>query len=125
MTVIDNEQDLTTALQSQLSPPVKTLLAERAELIDLATFIIVEPGDTVPAVEAAGAIGIATNMVDGSRYGEAGYMPSFEWAADHGGAFEMPFILSDDGSGVVLIVPDTADIDPLLLAIARQYAEPA
>lgn len=84
-----------------------------------------EPGDTVSVVEAACAIAIETNMLDGSRYGEEGYMPSFEWAADHGGAFEMPFILSDDGSGVVLIIPDNDEIDAMLLAIARTYAVPA
>ncbi|WP_294210598.1 hypothetical protein [uncultured Sphingomonas sp.] len=125
MTLIDNEDDLNRALRSELPEAVKVLLQKRADLIDLATFIVPQPGDTVSAIEAAGGIGIATNMVDGSRYGEEGYMPSFEWAANHGGAFEMPFILSDDGSGTVLIVPDADGIDPTLLAIARHYATPA
>lgn len=125
MLIIDNTDDLRKALKSELPASVKALLQERADLIDLATFIIPQPGDTVSAIEAAGGIGIATNMIDGSRYGEEGYMPSFEWAADHGGAIEMPFILSDDGSGTVLIVPDVDGIDPKLLAIARHYATPA
>ena len=125
MRIIDNEDELNRALQSQLPGAVKVLLQERADLIDLATFIVPQPDDTVSAIEAAGGIGIATNMVDGSRYGEEGYMPSFEWAIDHGGVIEMPFILSDDGSGVVLLVPDADGIDPTLLAIARHYATPA
>lgn len=125
MTIIDNEEDLNQALQSELPAAVKSLLEERADLIDLATFIVPQPGDTLPAIEAAGGIGIATNMIDGSQYGENEYMPSFEWAVDHGGAIEMPFILSDDGSGVVLLVPITDGIDPKLLAIARHYATPA
>ncbi|MHA0328818.1 hypothetical protein [Sphingomonas melonis] len=125
MQIIDNTDDLEIALKSELPAIVKALLQERSELIDLATFIVPQPGDTVSAIEAAGGIGIATNMVDGSRYGEEGYMPSFEWAADHGGAIEMPFILSDDGSGVVLLVPDADGIDPTLLAIAHQFATPA
>lgn len=125
MQIIDNEDDLNKAMQSQLPDEVKALLQERADLLDLATFIVPQLGDTVSAIEAAGGIGIATNMIDGHRYGDEGYMPSFEWAADHGGAFEMPFVLSDDGSGVVLLVPDADGIDPLLLAIARHYATPA
>lgn len=125
MTIIENEDDLNLALGSQLPAEVKSVLQERADLIDLATFIVPQPGDTVSAIEAAGGVGIATNMVDGSRYGEEGFMPSFEWAIDHGGAIEMPFILSDDGSGTVLIVPDVDGIDPTLLAIARHFATPA
>ncbi|MHA0328831.1 aldo-keto reductase family protein [Sphingomonas melonis] len=125
MTIIDNENDLNQALRSELPAAVKSLLEERADLIDLATFIIPQPGDTVSVIEEAGRIGIATNMVDGSRYGEAEYMPSFEWAVDHGGAIEVPFILSDDGSGVVLLIPDVDGIDPTLLAIARHFATPA
>jgi hypothetical protein len=36
--------------------------------------------------------------------------------------YEMLFVMSDDGFGTVLFVPDDDDIDPDLLAFCRQYA---
>lgn len=39
--------------------------------------------------------------------------------------YEIPYVLSDDGSGVVLIVPDCEGVDSVLLALARDHAVPA
>ncbi|MBB4155440.1 hypothetical protein GGQ80_003363 [Sphingomonas jinjuensis] len=77
------------------------------------------------AMEAAAGVPVATNMVEGSRWGDPDFEPSFEWAEDHGGVFELLFVLTDDGGGVTLFVPDQQGIDPTLLAIASRYAEPA
>ncbi len=110
------------ALDSCLAENIKRLLAARADLIDLATFVIPAPGDSMADIEAAAGIPIATNFIDGVRYGEPDFMPSFEWVMDHGGLYEIPYVLSDDGSGVVLIVPDCEGVDPVLLALARDHA---
>lgn len=125
MHIITDAAALARALDSPLPSAVKRLLALRADLIDLATFIVPEPGDGLAQVEAAAGIPLASNIVDGSSWGKSDFEPSFEWASDHGGAFELPFILSDDGSSIVLIVPDDDRVDATLLAIARHYAEPA
>jgi hypothetical protein len=123
MLIINDACELARALDSPLAANIKALLTERAELIDLATFVIVSAGDRIEAVEAAAGLPIMTGLVDQCRYGEPGFMPAFEWVADHGGLYEAPFILSDDGAGVVLIVPDEHGADPDLLALLREYGE--
>lgn len=125
MLIINEAAGMVRALDAPLPSLIKRLLALRADLIDLATFVIVAPGDPIEAIEAGAGIPITTSLVDGSRFGEPGFMPSFEWVADHGGLFEAPFILTDDGAGVVLIVPDDEGVDQTLLSLLRAHADPA
>jgi hypothetical protein len=125
MHVITDAASLARALDQPLPPGLAQLLRARAELIDLTTLVVVEAGDTIDAIEAAAGVPVATNIVDGSRWADPDFEPSFEWAEDHGGVFELLFVLTDDGGGVALFVPDQQGVDPTLLAIARRYAEPA
>lgn len=125
MLIISSPNDLAGALSASLPPAVRKVLSLRADLIDLATFAIPAIGDDIATVERAAGVQIATDAENETRYGEPDFMPSFEWVMDHGGAYEAPFILSDDGAGVVLLVPDDQRIDPTLLSIMRAYAEPA
>lgn len=57
-----------------------------------------------------------TDLFDGSND------PSWEWVEDHGGWFEAPVIMSDDGFGHVYFIPDRDDIDPRLLTLCRRDA---
>ncbi|WP_288487115.1 hypothetical protein [uncultured Novosphingobium sp.] len=50
--------------------------------------------------------------------------PAFEWVADHGGWYEAVTILSDDGFGIALFVPDSEDVDRSLLVLLRGLAQP-
>lgn len=125
MDIITDPAALARALDSPLPPAVRRLLSQRADLIDIATFVSIEAGDKLADAEAAAGIPLTGNMIDGARWGELDFEPSFEWALDHGGVFELPYILSDNGSVVVLIVPDDDRIDAALLSMARHYAEPA
>lgn len=122
MFIVNNPDSFARALDSCLAANIKRLLLSRAELIDLATFVIPAPGDSMADIEAVAGIPIATNFVDGAHYGEPDFVPSFEWVMDHGALYEIPYVLSDDGSGVVLIVPDCEGVDPVLLALARDHA---
>ena len=116
-----------------LNPQLRALLAARArqleddaeELGDLAHFHAVEPSDG-PA-EASAALGFPpdANLVDGSRYGDPDFTPSWEWVEEHGGWFELAFVLTDEGFGHVLLVPDRPDTDPRLLALCRDHLTPA
>lgn len=105
-------------LAAALAPAIAALLACRRDQLgsstsdDLAQWIIVEPGDTLAAVETAVGFPLAPD-------------PPWEWVLDHDGLFEAPIILTDDGFAVIIIVPDTEGIDPALLALARDHAEPA
>lgn len=118
MLIIRNWEELADWLARPIHPDIASLLQIRRdqlkeydELMDIGTFAIVEPGDTLANIELALGFSIT---VDGS--------PTWEWVLRHGAIFEAPLILSDDGFGHVLIVPDTEGIDPVLLALCREHA---
>jgi hypothetical protein len=132
MRIIHSPETLALALVSSLDPLLQRLLRQRADQLvgegydpfDLVTFAVVEPGDRLDALEAALGLPIATNLVDGTRYGgDPDYVPSAEWIADHGGLFELVYVLSDDGAGVAIFVPDREGIDPTLLSLCRTFAD--
>ncbi len=91
------------------------------ELGDLAHFHAVEAGDGMMAVEAALGFAVDINLVDGFAFGHPDFVPSWEWIKHHVGYFELAFVLSDDGFGHVLFVPDQHDIDLRLLALCRSH----
>ena len=77
-------------------------------------FVIVEAGNTLPDIEA---------------YLGREVIGNFEWLVEWPCCFEAVFVLSDDGYGIVLLVPktggNTAGMDADLLAMCRKYAIPA
>lgn len=132
MITIRSTADMARALASPLDAHLLQLLALRREqllehdgydLAELAHFILVEPADTLAAIETAAGIPLATNIIDGSKLGDPGFSASFEYVERHSGAwFEAVTIVSDDGFGIVLLVPDRPDIDPALLGLVRDHA---
>ena len=99
---------------ARLGPRMKALLEKRRdemlsdgiEFGDIARWLIIEPGDAIPEIETATGFPIG----------------AWEWVHDHGGVFEAPIILSDDGFGIVLIVPDNEGVAPELLDLLRRGA---
>lgn len=75
---------------------------------DLARFCVVRPDSDVTE--------LLINHVDGSAE------PSWEWVADHGGWFEAPIIMSDDGFGHIYFIPDRDDTNPKLRSLCRRDA---
>jgi hypothetical protein len=108
---------------------LRSLLTERVEqltnawedidLNDLTHFLIIQPGDTAGDAERELGWSLLVNPVDGARFGEPAFTPSWEWIEDHGGWFEAVYILSDDGFGISLFVQDHPATDPELLALCR------
>ncbi len=84
--------------------------------------IIVQRGDTLATVEAEAGVPFATNLVDGSHMGEAEFVDSFEFVERHGHWLEAVMILSDDGFGIALFVPDIIEIDPAITVLLRRCA---
>ncbi|WP_257540713.1 hypothetical protein [Sphingobium sp. CFD-1] len=92
-------------------------LDQLGEYSDLATFIIVEPGDRPEDVQPDPTV----NLVDGLRYGEPDFTPSWEWIEKHPGGWELCFVLTDDGAGHIILIPAQEGIDSRLLALCREH----
>lgn len=129
MIVIKSSAAMARALASPIDANLKTLLAlRRDQLLDhdgdelggLAHFVVVEPGDTLAAIEGVAGVALGINLVGGTRYGDPSFTDNFEFVEQHGDWFEAVTILSDDGFSVVLLVPDRPDIDPLLLGLVSR-----
>lgn len=88
-------------------------------------FIVVEPGDSVENLEQESGCRIVRNRNDDTRFGSPDFAPSFEFVAEHVGCYEMVFVICDDGFGVAFFIPQVEGIDPELLALCAQYAEPS
>jgi predicted metal-dependent peptidase len=130
MISIRSSADMAETLSSLLDPDLRRLLTERRDQLldydgydlgDLVHIIVVQQhADTLAAVEAEAGVPLATNLVDGGQLGEPDFEPCFEYVERHGGLYEAVLVLSDDGFGLVLIVPDRIDTDPDLLALLRR-----
>jgi len=115
MIIITNEDELASA---NLDPPTRALIDGRCrELLsgglalgDIVNWIVVAPGDTLADIKTA--IGFPIDAAG----------PPWEWVEDHGVLYEAPIILSDDGFGVVLVVPDDEGVNAILLAALRRDA---
>ncbi|WP_428629937.1 hypothetical protein [Sphingopyxis sp.] len=131
MISIRSTADMARALASPLDADLLQLLALRRDQLlehdgydlgELAHFIVAEPNDTIAAVEGVMGVPLAKNLVDGSKYGEPGFTSNFEYVECHGAWFEAVTIVSDDGFGIVLLVPDRPGTDPALLGLVRDHA---
>lgn len=95
-------------LQCVLRQRFEQLAEYGCPISELACFHVVRPGDDLTE--------LLTNPVDGSDD------PPWEWCEDHGGWFEVPIIISDDGFGYVYFIPDRADTNAELLSLCRRLA---
>ena len=131
MLSIRSSADLARALASSLDAELKRLLIQHRDnvvdgqdidLSELAFFVVAEPGD--PAETIADALGFdpAVNPADGSRFGQVGFNPGWEWLERHDRWTELVFVLSDDGFGAVLFIPHRDDVDRSLTALCRAHA---
>jgi hypothetical protein len=131
MITICSSADMARALESSLPADLARLLEERRDQLaeyddydlgELANYVVVEPGDTAAAIIAELGFDPATNLTNDKRMGEPGFTPSWEDVPRQPGWIELPFILSDDGFGKVLLIPARDDIDPDLLALVQAHA---
>ena len=87
--------------------------------------IVVEPGDSVAALEEETCCGILNDPYENTRYGNPDFAPSFDIMEEHHECYEMLFITNDDGFGITLFIPKAEGIDADLLAMCSEYATPA
>jgi len=85
-------------------------------------FVVVEPDDSVSALETKTGCSIVRGRCGSAQYGQPGFAPAFEFIEEHPHCYEMVFVLSDDGFGIDLFVPKVPGIDSQLLALCVSYA---
>lgn len=127
MLTITDGGSLARVLKLSIDLRLKRLLIERrdqlgGDITDIARFIIVQPGDGLAALERELGFSVLMNQVDGSRYGDRDFSPSWEWLANHGHCFEMVFIMTDDGFAHVVLIQNSPMQNRLLRALCLTYA---
>jgi len=88
-------------------------------------FVLVEPGDSMAAIEAETGCWLLTSPFSDGCYGDEDYAPCFEVLEEHPACYEIVFVFNDGGYGIVLLVPKVEGIDAELLHFCGQYAMPA
>jgi hypothetical protein len=105
------------ALASFMDPALRTLLTDRRDqlvedtgldLEELVHIIAALPGDTLAAVEAEAGLSLTD--------------AAWEYVERDGCWWQGVLIISDDGYGIVLFVPDRIDVDPELPDLLRRAA---
>ncbi len=88
-------------------------------------FIVVEAGDSVEVLEAESGCPILRSYIGNARYGDPEFKPAFECLEEHDTCYEMVFVPGGGDFGIVIFIPKQQGIDPELLAMCAEYAEPA
>lgn len=118
MFTINNSAEMAHLLSTITDATLKRILTDRVEQLaeydgydlgEMAHFLIVQPRDTLNTIEAALGFSPITNPA--------------EVITDHGGWIEAVFILSDDGFGWVVLVPDDPTLPLGLLEVCRGASE--
>lgn len=121
MISMTDDASIASALQQSLHPELIDLIRRRRAILgddlpfaDMAHFVVVEPGDTIDAIEAAIRWPVRPDIDTG--------IPAFEWVLLHEDvAWETVFVLSDDGYAVVLFVQMVEGVDPELIGMLRAF----
>ena len=88
----------------------------------LGTFLVIEPGDQIQNINREVGFNILHNRLNGLRFDQSGFTPSFEFVEEYPCCYDMVFVLSDDGIGVELFVSKDNDIDADLIAMCCMFA---
>lgn len=81
-------------------------------------FILVETGDTGQVIEAVSGCPLLHDVFNDSQYGD----DDFEVIEDHGGFYEVVYVLTDAGFTVVLIIPKATGVDTTVLKLCAEFA---
>ena len=120
MLKIQNRSQLNTIIDQNILKLVTLRLAQLGSTLPT-PIIIVEPGDCLSDIEEEIGFSILTNLFDDICYPDPEFMPSCEVLEDHGGCYEMLFILGDGDDAIEVFIPKTG-VDSLLLAMCARFA---
>ena len=83
--------------------------------------MVMDAGDSAQSLEATLSLPIFTNWL-GLDVSDPAFVPSWEVCEAHAHWYEITFVLSSDGFGVVVYVPKTCT-DATLLTLCERFAE--
>ncbi len=121
MISMTDDASIASTLRQPLHPELIDLIRRRRAILgddqpfaEMAHFVIVEPGDTIDAIETTIRWPIRPDPDCG--------LPSWEWVLVHDDiCYETVFVLSDDGYAVVLFVQMVEGMDPELIGMLRAF----
>ena len=85
-----------------------------------AQFILVEPVDSIDALEQSTGCPIITSWFSDAVYPHEDFAPSFEFVEEHHDFYEMVFVLTDDNTTVFIIPKE--NVDSTLLALCEEFS---
>ena len=119
------------ALPRALNPSLGELITLRVSQLrrnydgpinQIVVFHIVEAGDSQERVAEDLGFSPLQNLVDGTTFGDPEFEPNFEWITCHGAWFELVYIMTDDGFGTIVFVPNDPGTEFDLHSLCHEYA---
>ena len=114
----------TSQLNTIIDPDIHKLVTLRLTQLG-STFpspmIIMQTGDCLSDIEKEIGFPILTNLFDDISYPDPDFIPFCEVLEDHGGCYEMLFILGDGDDAVEIFIPKTG-VDSELLSMCADFA---
>ena len=86
--------------------------------------IIVEPGDNADEIASVTDFHILRNWVDGHRFPDCNFVPSFDFMEELEHCYELGVCLNDDGFTILVIILKQPDIDNDILAMCKMFTSP-
>ena len=120
MLKIHNRSQLNTIIDQDILKLVTLRLSQLDSNLPT-PMIIIEPKDSLSDIEEEIGFSILTNLFDDISYPDPDFMPSCEALEDHGGCYEMLFILGDGEEAVEIFIPKTG-VDASLLAMCADFS---
>ena len=120
MLKIQNRSQLNTIIDQNILKLVTLRLAQLGSTLPT-PMLIMEQGDSLSSIEKEIGFTILTNLLDDITYPDPDFMPSCEALEDHGGCYEMLFILGDGEEAVEIFIPKTG-VDTALLSMCADFS---
>ena len=120
MLIIQNRSQLHLITDPDILKLVTLRLAQLSSTLST-PMIIMEPGDSLSSIEKEIGSPILTNLFDDISYPDPDFVPSCEALEDHGGCYEMLFILGDGEEAIEIFIPKTG-VDASLLSMCADFS---
>ena len=120
MLKIHNRSQLNTIINPEIHKLFTLRLSQLGSTLST-PMIIMQTGDSLSDIEKELGFPILTNLFDDISYPDPDFIPSCEALEDHGGFYEMLFILGDGEEAVEIFIPKTG-VDTALLSMCADFS---